>query len=128
MKKVLLVIAVVLCCAVFTGCNKDKDKTYNYEIGFEVRDIWWSGDDAAVNEWAQSIEAAYETALGVNSKSFTKTGKEADCDQEVKDACKKAEPDVDNMNHLGDGVLAVKNLTTGKEVYTYSVTRTTTNE
>lgn len=126
MKKVLLVIAVALCCVVFTGCNKDKDKTYTYEIVFGVSDIWWHGDATPeVEAWIQSIEAAYEQALGVNSTSFTKTGKEADCDQQVKDACKKAEPNVDAIQHLGDGKLTVNNITTGKEVYSYKVTRTT---
>ena len=126
MKKILMTIAVALCCIVFTGCNKDKDQTYTYSIGFDLEDSW--GETSEVNQWLDAISDAYESALGVSESTFTKTGKEADCDQAVKDACKKAEPTVDNMVHLGTGTLVVTNLTTGKDVYSHRVTRTTTNK
>ena len=122
MKKILMTIAVALCCVVFTGCNKDKDQTYTYSIGFDLEDSW--GETSEVNQWLDAISDAYESALGVSESTFTKTGKEADCDQAVKDACKKAEPTVDNIQHLGSGTISVTNETTNKEVYTYHVTRT----
>ncbi len=125
MKKILMTVAVVLCCVVFTGCNKDKDKTYTYFIGFDLDGASWSGDSAVFDAWVNSISSAYETALGVTESTFTKTGKEADCDQAVMNACKKAEPVVDNIQHLGSGTISVTNETTHKVIYSYHVTRTT---
>ena len=125
MNKILMTIAVALCCVLFTGCNKDKDQTYTYQIGFELEGASWTGDMSVFNEWVNSIFSAYETSLGVTDATFTKTGKEADCDQAVKDACKKAEPTVDDIHHLGSGTISVTNQTTNKEVYTYYVTKTT---
>lgn len=120
-----MTIAVALCCVVFTGCNKDKDQTYTYGIGFELEGSSWSGDASVFEEWVNSIFSAYETALGVTESTFTKTGKEADCDFAVRDACKKAEPVIDNIEHKGSGTLSVTNETTHKVVYSYHITRAT---
>ena len=128
MKKILMTLAAALCCAmtttVFTACSSDDDddstKTFSYTIYFEPGTYAWQSGSADFSQWMNSILSAYKTALGVSGETFSKTGKEADCNKAVQDGCKNAESTVATIKG-GSATVMVKNNTTGKTVYTYQV-------
>ncbi len=126
--KIFFLAAFVAVCAiamttVFTACGSDDDdstKTFSYSIYVDNETYVWEDGEPTVSEWSAAITGAYETALGVTSVTFTKTGKEAECDKQVYDACKNAESTVVTIKG-GSGTVTVKNNTTGKTVYAYRV-------
>ncbi len=119
MKKILVTLAVVFCCVMvatlFSSCSK---KTYTYELKFVV-DGSIGPETGDVDEKADFIIKTYEEALGVTADKFDLTGKEADCDKKVKEACQKAESTVDNVHGIA-GTVLVKNLTSGNDTPVYS--------
>jgi hypothetical protein len=126
-KKLFLATFAAMCAlamtTVFTACGSDDDdsaKTYSYGIFLENEIYSWQDGKPTVSEWIASITGAYKTALGVTSDTFTKTGKEAECNKQVYDACKKAESTVATIKG-GSATVMVINSTTGKTVYTYKV-------
>ena len=127
MKKILMTLAAVLCCAmtttVFTACGSDDDdstKTFSYGIYFDNVTYATQGGEPNMSEWIAAVTGAYKAALGVTSDKFTKTGKEAECDKQVYEACKKAESTVATIKGISATVLVINN-TTDKTVYTYHV-------
>ena len=137
MKKIIMTLAAVLCCAltttVFTSCGSDDDdvKEYTYSIGFDnmyYSDSKFSNDlnsfsmTEDLENWINSITDAYKSALGVTESVFKLKGKEGECDAKVFEACKKAEETVKNIKG-GSATVVVTNSTTCKKVYTYDVQR-----
>ena len=126
-KKFFLAAFVAMCAmamtTVFTACGSDDDdstKTFSYGIYIDNVTYSWHDGEQTSTEWMAAITNAYKTALGVTSDPFTKTGKEAECDKQVYEACKKAESTVATIKG-GSATVIVKNNTTGKTVYTYQV-------
>ena len=126
-KKFFLAAFVAVCAiamtTVFTACGSDDDdstKTFSYSIYVDNETYVWEDGEPTVSEWIAAITGAYETALGVTSGTFKKTGQEAECDKQVYDACNNAESTVATIKG-GSGTVTVKNNTTGKTVYTYRV-------
>ena len=126
-KKFFLAAFVAMCAmamtTVFTACGSDDDdstKTFSYGIYFDNVSYSWHDGEQNMSEWIASITGAYEAALGVTTDQFTKTGKEAECDKQVYEACKKAESTVATIKG-GSATVMVINNTTGKTVYTYRV-------
>ena len=132
-KKIFLVALTVMCAmaitSAFIACGKDDSndvKTFSYHIGFGS--ITYSStttgsstsSDGGLSTWMHSILNAYETALGVSSDSFSKTGKQAECDKQVFDACKRAEEKVNDIRG-GSATIIITNVTAGNTVYTYNV-------
>ena len=125
-KKFFLAAFVAMCAmamtTVFTACGSDDDdstKTFSYGIYFD-NVSYASQGEVNLTEWIAAVTGAYKTALGVTSDQFTKTGKEAECDKQVYEACKNAESTVATIKGVS-GTVIVKNNTTGKTVYTYQV-------
>ena len=125
-KKFILAAVTMVCAFVvtnlFTACSSDEDsiKAFSYTIYVDPITYAWQNDDPNFMAWVNSIQNAYQTALGVSGNSFSKTGKEAECDKAVQDGCKKAESTVANIKG-GTAEVMVKNNTTGRTVYTYKV-------
>ena len=135
-KKFFLVALTVLCAmtmtSVFTACGSDDDKddvkTFSYAITFDFHSYASSTDltdpnaskDDGFSTWMNSILNAYRSALGTSTDQFTKTGKQGECDKQVYEACKTAEETVKNIRG-GSATVAVTNVTTGKQVYSYQV-------
>ena len=117
MKKFLMTLAAVLCCAmattVLTSCEKDNED--NDEFGYHLtvepqRPL--TGIDAM--NWRDYVLGIYRAELGTDSDGFTKHGTQEECDKEVLNACKRAESKV---RPGGTGMIVVQNVTAGKTVY-----------
>ena len=120
-KKILMTLAsrrlaltIICCCAlavaVFTACDKNDDK-FSYSLKVESAGAL-SGVDVVA--WRDAVMTAYMTELGVDSENFEKFGTEEDCNQEVLNACKRAEM---SLRVGGAGEVVVVNITTRKTVY-----------
>ena len=111
----LMTLAAILCStiitAVFTSCKKDDDK-YNYTINVRAGGTLFG--DNAVN-WSNTIMNIYKAELGTDDDSFTKYGTEEECNQEVLNACKRAETTANRVGGAGD--IWVDNTTTRQTVY-----------
>ena len=124
MKKFMMTLAAVLCCAlttvVFTSCGSDDDvRDYTYSIRFSG--FYYNAEgDFNFSDWTHEVAAAYENALGVTSGTFTFHGTESECNERVSECCKKAEETVDNIKGAS-ATVSVTNDTTGKTVYTYYI-------
>ena len=122
---VLTMVCAFVVTNLFTACSssssdEDSIKAFSYTIYVEPVTYIWEDGNPDLMEWLNSIKSAYETALGVSSDSFSKTGKEAECNKAVQDDCKKAESTVANIKG-GTANVMVKNNTSGKTVYSYKV-------
>ena len=127
MKKILMTLAAVLCCAmtttVFTACNNDDEnepREYTYNISLDFNYYTWTDDGMNYNEWYKAVMGAYLTEIGVTKETFTLQGTQAECDQKVLEACQKAEEKVAAIGG-GTGTVTVKNVTTSKTIYTYNI-------
>ena len=118
MKKTLMTLAAVLCCAmtmtVLTSCTKDKDK-FVYTIKAEPGGLM-NGIEAG--NWRNSVMSVYQAALGTDSEEFTKHGSQEECDHEVLEERKKAEM---SLNVGGTGDVMVFNNTVNRLVYRRSI-------
>ena len=116
MKKMMMTLAAVLCCAMtmslFTACEKDKD---GYKYTLTVLPAGTMTGQTAVT-WTNLVQKVYQDALGVGSKEFTKHGERDECDQEVLNDCKKAEMNLGGLGR-GTGEVTVNNVTAKKLVY-----------
>jgi len=119
MKKriILISLAAVLCSvivsSVFTSCKKNDENKYDYTI--EARAGGLLTGDAAVL-WCNTVKDIYKTELGVDDDNFTKHGTGEECDQEVLNACKRAETVV--ITRVGGaGEIMVHNTTMRNTVY-----------
>lgn len=114
MRKIMMTLAAVLCCAmtmaVLTACEKDHDG-YDYHLIVEPKRPL-TGLDA--QNWRNAVLDVYKTALGIDSEDFTKHGKQEECDKEVLEACKRAEG---SLRFGGTGEIVVQNTTTRQAVY-----------
>ena len=125
MKKFMMTLAAILCCAltitVFTSCGSDDDvRDYTYSIRFSG--FYYNAEgDFKFSDWMHEVAAAYENALGVTSDKFTFHGTESECNERVSECCKKAEETVQNIPGGGTATVVITNNTTGKIVYTYSI-------
>ena len=127
MKKILMTLAAVLCCAmtttVFTACNNDDEnepREYTYDISLDFNYYTWTDDGMNYNEWYKAVMGAYLTEIGVKTERFTLQGTQAECDQKVLEACQKAEEKVAAIGG-GTATVTVKNVTTSKTIYTYNI-------
>ena len=128
MKKYLMTLAAVLCCAltitVFTSCGSDDEEVRDYTYSFGFSSIHYSHVSTSSNpssDWSLEITSAYRQALGVTSDTFTFHGTESECNDRVSSCCKKAEETVQNIPGGGTATVVITNNTTGKIVYTYSI-------
>ena len=129
-KKTLLVALTVMCAMAisssFVACGSDDDdgvKTFSYTIDFGsytyIGNLNLESLDAP-QVWYSSLINAYTSALGISTTVFKKTGNQAECDQQVYDACKRAEETVKTLRG-GSTTVSVANTTVGKIVYSYQV-------
>jgi len=130
-KKIFLLALTVMCAmaitSAFIACGKDDSndvKTFSYRVYTDSYHYTSFStdphDDGGFTNWMHSIINAYETALGASSDSFTRTGKQAECDKQVFDACKRAEEKVKEIRG-GSTTVYVTNDTAGNLVYSYQV-------
>lgn len=128
MKKILMTLAAVLCCAmttvVFTSCGSDDDvRDYNYSITLESPFVSTSGSNTPEN-WLDDVWKTYANAIGVSSSNFTLHGTESECNDRVIEGCKKAEG---NVKDVQDGTayvtVVVINNTTNQKVYVQRIER-----
>ena len=126
MKKFLMTLAAVLCCAmtttVFTACSDDENepKTYTYRLAMVIGSYGWTGDGGGSTEWYKAVTGIYMDELGVTTELFTMYGTRAECDQKVLEACQRAEKKLDNLRR-GYATITVRNETTNKSVYYYYI-------
>ena len=116
MKKFLMTLAAVLCCAmattVLTACEKDEDNDeFGYHLTVEPQRPL-TGIDAM--NWRDYVLGIYRAELGTDSDGFTKHGTQEECDKEVLNASKRAEAKVIPG---GTGMIVVHNATANKTVY-----------
>ena len=116
MKKFLMTLAAVLCCAmttiVLTSCQKDEDPDeFGYNLTVEPQRPL-TGMDAM--NWRDYVLGIYRAELGTDSNGFTKHGTQEECDKEVMNACKRAET---KLRPGGAGMIVVHNQTANKTVY-----------
>ena len=131
-KKTLLVALALMCAMAISSscvaCGSDDDdgvKTFSYNLysdglTYFVHNLDPEAYQNTVMPWLNSIMTPYRTALGTSSDLFTRTGKQAECDQQVFDACKRAEETVKDIRG-GSTTVYVVNNTVGKIVYSYQV-------
>ena len=127
MKKILMTLAAVFCCAmistVFTACNNDDEnepRTYTYNLSMSVSGYSWTGDEVGYNDWYKAVMGIYMTEIGVETEKFTLYGTLAECNQKVLEACQEAEKKVATFGG-GTAIVKVRNVTTSKMVYTYNI-------
>ena len=116
MKKIMMTLAAVLCCAmatiVLTSCQKDEDTDeFGYNLTVEPQRPL-TGMDAM--NWRDYVLGIYRAELGTDSNGFTKHGTQEECDNEVMNACKRAET---KLRPGGAGIIVVQNQTVNKTVY-----------
>ena len=116
MKKFLMTLAAVLCCAmattVLTACEKNED---NDEFGYNLTvEPQRPLTGMAAMNWRDYVLDIFRAELGTDSDGFTKHGTQEECDKEVLNACKRAEA---KLRPGGAGMIVVQNVTAGKTVY-----------
>ena len=133
MKKILMTLAAVFCCAmtmtVFTACNNDDEnepRTYTYKLSMSVSGYSWTGDEVGYNDWYKAVMGIYMTEIGVETEKFTLYGTLAECNQKVLEACQRAEKKVDALSS-GYATVTVRNETTRKTVYSYYIEKKPTH-
>lgn len=118
MKKFLITLAAVICCAltvtVFASCSDDDNTSggpYTYSAGFS------KVEGSNILTEMGDIEDIFSEALNV--EDCTDNFK-YDSDAEVIAACKKAETTLNGLTIRGSYTLVVVNKTTNKTVFTWS--------
>ena len=110
------ICALVACCAIvtiaLTSCKKDMDE-FHYTIFVQPGGILQG--EAAVN-WSNAVMSIYQSALGVSSAEFTRSGSQEECDKAVFEACKKAEAQFSTLPS-GTGDVIVHNATARTQPY-----------
>lgn len=115
-KIILMTLAAILCStivtSVFTSCKKDDDNKYDYTIYVQAGGLLY--DESAVL-WRNTVMEIYKRELGVDDENFTKHGTQEECDQEVLNACKRAESSLNRVG--GAGEIKVNNNKTRSTIY-----------
>lgn len=106
MSALLTMMAVAILTFTFTACSDDDDPVteVTYTYGFL--------------EEMGKIENAFQSALGITGKLFTKKGTIEECDKQVYEACRKAFDSLKSEAWQGDYTFQVTNVGTGKVVCT----------
>ena len=103
----------MMATVLFTACNKNDKDGFFYVIVVEPRGLL-SGDNAIY--WRNAGMSAYQTELDIDSDKFSKHGSQEECDNEVLNACKRAEMALEG-GLGGSGEVIVQNITVKKTVY-----------
>ena len=118
MKKIILTLAAVLCCAmainVCTSCSNDDDASNTYKMGFDVFSYANLGDKSTMAEETNTIEAAFVNAIQQNLGVTVKNSVfyyEGGVDN-VKAACEKAAAELNGKTFKGHYVYTVSSTTT----------------
>ena len=100
----------------FTACSDDDDPVteVTYTYGFSSM----SASHPDFLEEMRKIENAFQSALGITGKLFTKKGTIEECDKQVYEACRKAFDSLKSEAWQGDYTFQVTNVGTGKVVCT----------
>lgn len=88
MSALLTMMAVAILTFTFTACSDDDDPVteVTYTYGFSSM----SASHPDFLEEMGKIENAFQSALGITGKLFTKKGTIEECDKQVYEACRKA--------------------------------------
>ena len=111
-----MVLAAMFCAFTFTACSDDEDtdNEVTYTYGFAEM----SASHPDFLEEMGKIENAFQSALGITGKLFTKKGTIEECDKQVYEACRKAFDSLKSEAWQGDYTFQVTNVGTGKVVCT----------
>lgn len=116
---VRLLMLVALMGGVFTACSDDEDSSgvVYYSAGFGS----FSSSDISFIAKMGQVEDLYYSAMQVSDSPFALNGSVEECDNRVKEACKRAEAGVAAIG-LTDTYFeyTVDNITTGQTVYSYT--------
>ena len=112
----LTMMAVAILTFTFTACSDDDDPVteVTYTYGFSSM----SASHPDFLEEMGKIENAFQSALGITGKLFTKKGTIEECDKQVYEACRKAFDSLKSEAWQGDYTFQVTNVGTGKVVCT----------
>lgn len=116
MSALLTMMAVAILTFTFTACrdNDDPVTEVTYTYGFSKV----SASHPGFLEEMRKIENAFQSALGITGKPFTKKGTIKECDKQVYEACRKAFDSLKVEAWKGDYTFQVTNVGTGKVVCT----------
>ena len=115
-KQILFIASALLGGSLFTACSDDDDPVteVTYTYGFSSM----SASHPDFLEEMGKIENAFQSALGITGKLFTKKGTIEECDKQVYEACRKAFDSLKSEAWQGDYTFQVTNVGTGKVVCT----------
>ena len=124
MKKIMMILVAVAMCAIatlgFNSCKQNEpEKEYTYQLTFGGIQDFSYPDGMEVIDWYHAIKAVYAAELGVNpdDEYFTRKGDKKTCNQQVYDACVRAEETVKKTFYGGKIQIIALNVTTKMEVY-----------
>lgn len=111
-----MMAAMAIFSFIFTACSDDEDadNEVTYTYGFPEM----SASHPNFIEEMGKIENAFQSALGITGKLFTKKGTIEECDKQVYEACRKAFDSLKSEAWQGDYTFQVTNVGTGKVVCT----------
>lgn len=108
MSALLTMMAVAILTFTFTACSDDDDPVteVTYTYGFSSM----SASHPDFLEEMGKIENAFQSALGITGKLFTKKGTIEECDKQVYEACRKAFDSLKSEAWQGDYTFQVTNV------------------
>mgnify|MGYP000755623126 CR=1 FL=1 len=111
-----MMVAMAVFACTFTACSDDDniENEVTYTYGFAEM----SASHPDFLEEMGKIENAFQSALGITGKLFTKKGTIEECDKQVYEACRKAFDSLKSEAWQGDYTFQVTNVGTGKVVCT----------
>ena len=111
-----MMVAMTILAFTFTACSDDDniENEVTYTYGFAEM----SASHPDFLEEMGKIENAFQSALGITGKLFTKKGTIEECDKQVYEACRKAFDSLKSEAWQGDYTFQVTNVGTGKVVCT----------
>ena len=112
----LALMTVAILTFTFTACSDDEDIENEVTYTYVFTEISASHPDFL--EEMGKIENAFQSALGITGKLFTKKGTIEECDKQVYEACRKAFDSLKSEAWQGDYTFQVTNVGTGKVVCT----------
>ena len=112
----LALMAAAILTFTFTACSDDEDIENEVTYTYVFTEISASHPDFL--EEMGKIENAFQSALGITGKLFTKKGTIEECDKQVYEACRKAFDSLKSEAWQGDYTFQVTNVGTGKVVCT----------
>jgi len=122
MKRLTLTLVGVLLCAatttIFNSCNQEKDLAITYGLFYDKLTTYSTGIGNELN-YFHTVDSIYCAELGIpkGGSYVTLNGKQSACDQQIIDACLRAE---EKAKLVPDGTVEVCVKNTYSGVYVYS--------